>query len=593
MAVLGVSRYQIGRIYNRKKLDAFYASRDVTGRSLQSMKTSVPLLRFRRAVRTILTLLKATTSNSRGQQLGESKVLSFAQYRDEILNNKRSNYGGDLTFDPLMYRAHKETQISNEAKTILSLDPSDRTEDQFHIALLALNAAVDAFSEFPITMQRSLVRVGWYEHFEAKRIIIRQGHMADNFYFILSGKALVTILETDKKTGESRANTVATLRKGNSFGELALMHGAKRSATVTCKDDVELLAVGREDFIDIFMHVEKNTEPEHIQFLRQIDILRGWPIDKLPWDDPKICLFTYFRRGVVMCRDSNRADWIYIIKTGSCKVLKKLLATKPNVPGLEQLRYSDVTDNKNTSWHPPHVHRGQHLRSAFSSLNGSVSNLSSTGSSGEAQSSRREKLDVYYGRLPPIRAKTNSSILGKGCEDTDPYMGDVTWKGDGPYYETHSVEGSAAVEALMEQHKHTLDQIYRMKHEDYMPKKVRMKLSDQEARNKQQTVFVQVQKLGSKDTFGLEHVAFSLMDKCTSVSLVSDGSEAILISKKFFLQHLSDDVRKRLRTSIQPYPTEESLQQKLQDMSNWEAFKTMTVTDYILFSKYVHDTLYL
>ena len=73
------------------------------------------------------------------------------------------------------------------------------------------------------------------------------------------------------------------------------MHGAKRSATVTCKDDVELLAVGREDFIDIFMHVEKNTEPEHIQFLRQIDILRGWPIDKLPWDDPKICLFTYFR----------------------------------------------------------------------------------------------------------------------------------------------------------------------------------------------------------------------------------------------------------------------------------------------------------
>lgn len=73
------------------------------------------------------------------------------------------------------------------------------------------------------------------------------------------------------------------------------MHGATRSATVTCKDDVELLAVGREDFIDIFMHVEKNTEPEHIQYLRQIDLLQGWPIHKLPWNDTKICLFTYFR----------------------------------------------------------------------------------------------------------------------------------------------------------------------------------------------------------------------------------------------------------------------------------------------------------
>ena len=63
----------------------------------------------------------------------------------------------------LHYNIYLQTQISNEAKTILSLDPSERTEDQLHIALLALNAAVEAFSEFPITMQRSLVRVGWYE----------------------------------------------------------------------------------------------------------------------------------------------------------------------------------------------------------------------------------------------------------------------------------------------------------------------------------------------------------------------------------------------------------------------------------------------
>ena len=77
--------------------------------------------------------------------------------------------------------------------------------------------------------------------------------------------------------------------------ELALMHGAKRSATVTCKDDMELLAVGREDFVDIFMHVEKNKEPDHIGFLRQIEALNGWPLERLPWNDPKICLFTYFR----------------------------------------------------------------------------------------------------------------------------------------------------------------------------------------------------------------------------------------------------------------------------------------------------------
>ena len=49
---------------------------------------------------------------------------------------------------------------------------------------------------------------------------------------------------------------------------------------------------------------------------------------------------------------------------------------------------------------------------------------------------------------------------------------------------------------------------------------------------------------------GLEYVAFSLMEKCTAVSLVSDGAEAILINKKFFLQHLSDEMRKKLRTTV-------------------------------------------
>lgn len=73
------------------------------------------------------------------------------------------------------------------------------------------------------------------------------------------------------------------------------MHGALRSATVTCKESVELLAVGRQDFIDVFMHVEKNREPEHIQYLRSIDTFHGWPIEKLPYDNPKICLFTFFR----------------------------------------------------------------------------------------------------------------------------------------------------------------------------------------------------------------------------------------------------------------------------------------------------------
>ena len=40
---------------------------------------------------------------------------------------------------------------------------------------------------------------------------------------------------------------------------------------------------------------------------------------------------------------------------------------------------------------------------------------------------------------------------------------------------------------------------------------------------------------------------------------------------------------------IQPIPTEESLQQKLQDKTNWDAFKTMTITKFMLYKKDLHD----
>ncbi|GFR60613.1 cAMP-dependent protein kinase regulatory subunit [Elysia marginata] len=173
-------------------------------------------------------------------------------------------------------------------------------------------------------MQESLARVGRYEHFEAKRVIIRQGHLAENFYFILSGTAVVIILDTDKQTGEQTARTVTFLGKGKSFGELALMYKSRRTATVRCQEDVELLAVAREDFVDIFMHVERDVEPEHVTFLRNLHVLRSWPVEVLPANNPRILVFTYVRRGIVLCKDSNSSEWIYVIKSGSCRVIKAL-----------------------------------------------------------------------------------------------------------------------------------------------------------------------------------------------------------------------------------------------------------------------------
>jgi len=56
-------------------------------------------------------------------------------------------------------------------------------------------------------------------------------------------------------------------------------------------------------------------EPEFITFLRTLPEFRGYPLYKLPKNKPRICAFTYFRVGVVICHDSNKSDAIVIVKS--------------------------------------------------------------------------------------------------------------------------------------------------------------------------------------------------------------------------------------------------------------------------------------
>lgn len=62
-----------------------------------------------------------------------------------------------------------------------------RTEDMIKTVCANLTEVVPDFMDFPLNIQHSLVKYGSLQEFEEGRIIIRQNHKADNFYFIISG----------------------------------------------------------------------------------------------------------------------------------------------------------------------------------------------------------------------------------------------------------------------------------------------------------------------------------------------------------------------------------------------------------------------
>ncbi len=78
--------------------------------------------------------------------------------------------------------------------------------------------------------------------------IIRQGEEGDTFYLITAGSAEVWVLEEF----EDEPEMVSELEQYDSFGEYALLADKPRTATVRMKEDSNLLALDKSDFLEVY-----------------------------------------------------------------------------------------------------------------------------------------------------------------------------------------------------------------------------------------------------------------------------------------------------------------------------------------------------
>ena len=102
--------------------------------------------------------------------------------------------------------------------------------------------------------------------YEAGRNIVRQGDEGDTFFLISRGRVGVWVRDPQN---ENEGQLVATLVRGQCFGEMSLLTGARRSATVSALEDSELLMLRKEEFRDILL-----ADPKVVESLSQILSLR-------------------------------------------------------------------------------------------------------------------------------------------------------------------------------------------------------------------------------------------------------------------------------------------------------------------------------
>jgi NADH dehydrogenase len=82
-----------------------------------------------------------------------------------------------------------------------------------------------------------------HEHFEPGQIVFEEGDVGDRLYIIVKGTAEVV------RTRDAREELLNTLGKGQYFGELALLRRTTRSATVRCRDAMDVISVEKGDFL--------------------------------------------------------------------------------------------------------------------------------------------------------------------------------------------------------------------------------------------------------------------------------------------------------------------------------------------------------
>ncbi|KAH9282232.1 cAMP-dependent protein kinase regulatory subunit [Echinococcus granulosus] len=144
-------------------------------------------------------------------------------------------------------------------------------------------------------------------------IIIKQGDDGDNFYIIDQGKVDIYV------NGEF----VSCIGEGGSFGELALIYGTPRAATVKAhSDEVKLWGIDRDSYRRILMGSTIRRRKMYQDFLARVPILDN--LEK--WERLTVADAlepVRFEAGDCIVQQGDPGDDFYIIIEGTAAVLQR------------------------------------------------------------------------------------------------------------------------------------------------------------------------------------------------------------------------------------------------------------------------------
>ncbi|KAL6456155.1 hypothetical protein MHYP_G00360060 [Metynnis hypsauchen] len=203
---------------------------------------------------------------------------------------------------------------------IMQKRPDWRSEDEVRL-LHSTMTSLNVFRHHSDALQLLLARVVRYQRLAKRRVIIRRGDAGHSFYFVLSGLLAVT----KDKDGSSAFvdKQPITIKKGMSFGDVALIKGLRRNATVVCLEETELMVIDKEEFFGYGLDLQLKKESDYrFNFFRSLELLSSWSSSSIE-HITEHSKAEHFRFEHIVEKEANNAmSSIIFIAEGQCDVLR-------------------------------------------------------------------------------------------------------------------------------------------------------------------------------------------------------------------------------------------------------------------------------
>ncbi|KAJ3252923.1 hypothetical protein HK104_007298, partial [Borealophlyctis nickersoniae] len=209
---------------------------------------------------------------------------------------------------------------------LLAIPVQERTAEDER-ALDAALCRLPSFAAYSKTVRRGLARCVKFEAVDAGRCVVRAGHKAEGFYFLVGGKCECEGPGASSPNGSSASGRERwVISGGDAFGEFERV-GERRKVTVVSLTPIEILKVTRDDYFTVLGSDDPAGVAARVTFMRGVGALKHTPLEILT-ELAKVAEVVKVESDSTVVEPGVR-DYIYFLMRGQCRVMRTIPFIKP------------------------------------------------------------------------------------------------------------------------------------------------------------------------------------------------------------------------------------------------------------------------